>query len=168
MALTVKLALLIIIARVFGPVHKRTRIGIWIFMGFITAYYVSGIIVKIRICWPIPAYWRGETDKCLDQAAIVLVDSIISVVSDLAILLLPTPLTWSLQMPNKRKARVVGLLCAGGIATAFSVYRLVMIVNEGQSANQSIVFIKVILTGYVLLFPCRIIVSVHYTDSLMK
>lgn len=43
--------------------------------------------------------------------------------------------------------RVVGILCAGGVATAFGVYRLAMIVNEGKSANQTIVFVKVIHSG---------------------
>ncbi|EHK40487.1 uncharacterized protein TrAtP1_006591 [Trichoderma atroviride] len=147
MAMTVKLALLIIIIRVFGSVHRRTLIGIYIFIGMIVAYYVSGFFIKIFICWPIHAYWEGDTSKCLDQSAIVTADSIISVISDLAILLLPTPLTWSLQLPRRKRFRVAGLLCAGGVATGFSIYRLAMIVDEGKSANMTMVFIKVILSG---------------------
>lgn len=147
MTLFVKLALLIIIARVFGAVHKKTVIGINILRAMLILYYGSGLIIKIRICWPIEAYWLGETDKCLDQSAIITADSILSVISDLAILLLPVPLTWSLQLPMKKKLRVIGLLAAGGLATAFSVYRLIMILTEGASSNQTIVFIKVILSG---------------------
>jgi hypothetical protein len=85
----------------------------------------------------------------MNQSAIITSDAIISVVSDLTILLLPTPLTWSLQLPRRRRLRVSGILCAGGIATAFSIYRLAMIVSERNSTNQTIVFIKVILSGYV-------------------
>lgn len=154
MAFTVKLALLIIIARVFGPVHRKTMMGVWCLIALLAGYYFSGTIVKICICMPVDAYWKGETDKCLNQQAIVLVDSIVSVISDLAILLLPVPLTWSLQMPRKKKLRVSGLLCGGGVATGFSVYRLIMIAQEGSSVNQTIVFIKVIMTGLVFLsFP---------------
>ncbi len=76
-------------------------------------------------------------------------DSIISVISDLAILVLPLPLTWSLQMPRKKKIRVIGLLGAGGLATAFSVYRLALIIHNGQSQDATVVLIKVILSGYV-------------------
>ncbi|KAF5011724.1 hypothetical protein FDECE_2184 [Fusarium decemcellulare] len=147
MALTVKLALLFIIIRVFGSVHKKTMIGIYIFIAMLVAYYVSGLFIKIFICWPISAYWRGETDKCLDQRAIITADAIISVVSDLVILLLPTPLTWSLQLSRRKRLRVTGILCAGGVATAFSIYRLAMILHEGKSPNQTIVFTKVILSG---------------------
>lgn len=149
MALFCKLSLLLLIARVFGSVYKKTILGIRIFMGALIVYYVTGLIIKIRICWPVSAYWLGESDKCLDQAAIITADSIISVVSDLAILLLPTPLTWSLNMPRKKKLRVTGVLCAGGLATAFSIYRLGMVVAEGGSPNQTIVFVKVVLSGYV-------------------
>ncbi|RKK89683.1 hypothetical protein BFJ68_g16650 [Fusarium oxysporum] len=147
MALTVKLALLFIIIRVFGSVHKKTMIGIYIFIGMLVAYYVSGFFIKVFICWPISAYWKGETDKCLDQSAIITADALISVMSDLVILLLPTPLTWSLQLSTRKRLRVIGILCAGGVATAFSIYRLAMILHEGKSVNQTIVFTKVILSG---------------------
>lgn len=71
MALTVKLALLLIIIRVFGSVHKKTLIGVYIFIAMIVSYYVSGIFIKIFVCWPISAYWRGEREKCMDQSAII-------------------------------------------------------------------------------------------------
>ncbi|KAL7784575.1 hypothetical protein V8C37DRAFT_420614 [Trichoderma ceciliae] len=147
MAMTVKLALLVIIIRVFGSVHRRTLVGIYIFIGMIVAYYVSGLFIKIFICWPIHAYWEGDASRCLDQSAIVTADSIISVISDLAILLLPTPLTWSLQLPRRKRLRVTGLLCAGGVATGFSIYRLALIVDQRNSTNMTMVFIKVILSG---------------------
>ncbi|RYP12243.1 hypothetical protein DL765_007428 [Monosporascus sp. GIB2] len=147
MTLFVKIALLVLIARVFGSVHKKALYAIYSLLGLIVLYYVSGLIVKIRICQPVSAYWRGETDKCLNQSAIITTDAIISVISDLAILCLPLPLTWSLQLPFKKKLRVIGILCAGGTATAFSIYRLGLIVHDGHSPNQTIVFTKVVLTG---------------------
>ncbi|KAJ4246251.1 hypothetical protein NW762_013601 [Fusarium torreyae] len=147
MALGVKLSLLFIIIRVFGSVHKKTMIGIYVFIAMLVAYYVSGLFIKIFICKPISAYWHAEMDKCLDQNAIITADAIISVISDLAILFLPTPLTWSLQLSRRKRLRIIGILCAGGIATAFSIYRLAMILHERHSINQTIVFTKVILSG---------------------
>lgn len=147
MALAVKLALLVIIIRVFGSVHKKTLVGVYVLIGTLVAYYGSGFFIKLFICWPISAYWRGERDKCLNQSAIITSDAIISVISDLTILLLPTPLTWSLQLPRRKRLRVSGILCAGGIATAFSIYRLILIIAERRSANQTVVFVQVILSG---------------------
>lgn len=150
MAMTVKLALLIIIIRVFGAVHRKTLMGVYIFIGMLGVYYLSGFFIKMFICWPISAYWSGEKARCMNQSAIITADAIISVISDLVILLLPTPLTWSLQLPRRKRLRVTGLLCAGGIATGFSIYRLVLILVDRSSENQTIVFTKVVLSGYVL------------------
>lgn len=41
--------------------------GIKIFELLLFLYYGSGLIIKIRTCWPIEAYWLGQKDKCLNQ-----------------------------------------------------------------------------------------------------
>ncbi|KAJ5641417.1 hypothetical protein N7490_005417, partial [Penicillium lividum] len=148
MALFVKIALLAILVRIFSPYRGKVWF-IYIFLGCLCTYYVVALIVKINICNPIPRYWKGELvpGSCLDQKAALVADSVISVVSDSIILILPLPLTWSLQMPRNRKLRVIGLLGAGGLATGFSIYRLVLVLKDGSSADQSIVFIQVILSG---------------------
>lgn len=51
--------------------------------------------------------------------------------------------------------KVMALLSAGGLATGFSLYRLVMIVQDGQSPDQTMVFTRVILTGYVFIPNCK-------------
>ena len=148
MAFVVKLALLLIIARVFSP-YKKSVIFIYTFTGLLLAYYIAGLVVKIRPCMPVSDYWESDHSNCLDQRAVIMCDSIVSVVSDILILFLPLPLTWSLQMEAKKKLRVMGILAAGGLATGFSIYRLAMIVQTGDSPNQTMVFARVVLSGYV-------------------
>ncbi|KAJ5107992.1 hypothetical protein N7456_004667 [Penicillium angulare] len=148
MALFVKIALLSILTRIFAPYRGKVWF-IYIFLGCLCTYYTVALIVKIRMCSPIPQYWLGNVPgaTCLDQTAALIADSVISVVSDIIILVLPLPLTWSLQMSRNRKLRVIGLLSAGGLATGFSLYRLVLVLKEGNSTNQTIVFMDVILSG---------------------
>lgn len=155
MALFVKIALLSILTRIFAPYRSKV-LFIYIFLGCLCCYYTVALIVKIRICNPIPMYWLGEVEggSCLDQAAALIADSVISVVSDIIILILPLPLTWSLQMSRNRKLRVIALLGAGGLATGFSVYRLVLVLKDGKSSDISLMFIRVILSGYVMFTPC--------------
>ena len=149
MAFFVKVALLFILIRVFAP-YKKTIKLIYLLLGLLLAYYIPALIIKIRICMPISTYWRRDgRGTCLNQGAVITSDSIMSVISDLAILIMPFPLTWSLQMPIRKKLRVMGILGAGGLATAFSIYRLWMIVVSGASPDQTIIFIRVILSGYV-------------------
>jgi hypothetical protein len=150
MALFVKIALLSILTRIFAPYRGKVWF-IYIFLACLCCYYIVALIIKIRMCDPIPMYWLGavEGGSCLDQTAALIADSVISVVSDIIILILPLPLTWSLQMSRNRKLRVMGLLGAGGLATGFSLYRLVLVLKDGNSPDMSLMFVRVILSGYV-------------------
>lgn len=148
MTLSIKLSLLSLIARVFAPFKRKVQ-GIQVLGVILIIYYITSLILKIRICWPISAYWHLQMDKCLDQSAIILGDSIISTVTDAIILLLPLPLTWSLQITRGRKLRVGGMLAVGGLATAFSAWRLHLILTDGASPDATILFVQVVLSGYV-------------------
>ncbi|KAB8263583.1 hypothetical protein BDV32DRAFT_110472 [Aspergillus pseudonomiae] len=146
MSLFVKFALLSILIRIFKP-YKGRIMFIYVFLGCLTIYYIIAEIVKIRMCDPVPAYWTLEPANCLDQQAALIADSVISVISDIMILVLPLPLTWSLQMSRSKKLRVVGMLSAGGLATAFSIYRLILVLKDGRSENTTVMFMCVILSG---------------------
>ncbi|KAI3054290.1 hypothetical protein CBS147353_11454 [Aspergillus niger] len=147
MALFVKIALLSILIRIFSP-YRSKILFIYVVLGCLCIYYMVAEIVKIRICDPVPGYWTLDPKaSCLNQQAALIADSVISVVTDFIILVLPLPLTWSLQMSRTKKLRVIGMLSAGGLATAFSLYRLVLVLREGSSRDQTIVFLLVILSG---------------------
>ena len=148
MTLTIKLSLLSLIARVFAP-YKRKVQGIYALGVILIIYYIASWVLKIRICAPVSAYWRLELDKCLDQSAIILGDSIVSTVTDAIILVLPLPLIWSLQITNDRKLRVGGMLAVGGLATAFSAWRLHLLRTQGASQDITILFVQIVLSGYV-------------------
>jgi hypothetical protein len=144
-----KFCLLWIMTRVFSPFRKAV-IFIYVFMGIMLAYYIPAVIVKIRICSPIASFWDQDIKgTCLDEASIILADAVVSMVSDLIILLLPLPLTMSLQMPKKKKIRVIGLLGAGGLAVTSSVIRLALIVTTGQSKDSTYAFMRINMLGYV-------------------
>lgn len=150
-----KVCLLWIMTRVFNPFRKAV-IFIYVFMGIMLAYYIPAVIVKIRICNPIGSFWNKDIKgTCLDETSIILADAVVSMVSDLIILILPLPLTMSLQMPRKKKMRVIGLLGAGGLAVTASVIRLALIVTTGQSKDATYAFMRINMLGYVYLrdFP---------------
>ncbi len=148
MTLFIKLSLLTLIARVFSPYKRRVQ-AIWGLAGLLVVYYLIALVLKIRVCWPISAYWKGETSRCLDQSALITADSIISTVTDTIILILPLPMTWSLQLPLSKKCRIGGMLAIGGLATAFSAWRLHLILTEGKSTDATVLFVKVVMSGSV-------------------
>lgn len=133
--------------RVFSPFRKAV-IFIYVFMGVMLAYYIPAVIVKIRLCNPISKFWNDDIEgSCMDQNAIIMADAIISVSSDLIVLLLPLPLTISLQMPTKKKMRVIAILGAGGLAVASSIIRLVMTVVNAGSKDTTLAFMRVNMLG---------------------
>ena len=142
-----KFCLLWIMTRVFSPFRKAV-IFINVFMGVMLAYYIPAVIVKIRLCNPISKFWNDDIEgSCMDQNAIIMADAIISVSSDLIVLLLPLPLTISLQMPTKKKMRVIAILGAGGLAVASSIIRLVMTVVNAGSKDTTLAFMRVNMLG---------------------
>ncbi|KAL4887883.1 hypothetical protein BDV59DRAFT_211781 [Aspergillus ambiguus] len=133
------LTLLSLIIRIFQP-HAEKVAFVYGFTALIICYYIAIIFVKIFICWPIRAYWQDwrnahTTQRCLNRPAVIIADSSISVVTDLAILIFPLVLSWSLHMPPSKKAGVVTILGAGCIAIGFSLYRLILVSLEFDTPN---------------------------------
>lgn len=146
-AFFIKTSILLFLTRVFAP-FRRAVIGIYIFIGFMLAYYLPVVIIKSIICHPVRLFWDHDVSgKCFNQRALILADSVISVLSDLIIFALPLPLASDLHMPLKKKLRVAAIFSAGGLACVTSIIRLVDIVHNGMSPNQTLVFMRVNLWG---------------------
>jgi hypothetical protein len=149
MAYLIKVSLLLILTRVFRP-HKKTIIFVYAFMGAMLAYYVPVLIIKVRICAPISGLWNPNAHAtCMNQRALFTADTVMSAVTDLAVLILPIPLTWSLQVPLRKKLKIIALLGAGGVATASSIVRLILVIHLGSSADETTTFVRFNLLGYV-------------------
>ncbi|KAF7594033.1 hypothetical protein BBP40_010311 [Aspergillus hancockii] len=142
-----KISLLWILTRVFSP-YRKTITFIYVFLGVMLAYYIPAVIVKIRICDPISKFWVPDLPgSCLDQRSIIMADAVVSVVSDIIILILPLPLTLGLQLPTRKKMRVMGILGAGGLACASSIIRLILIIFTGQSKDATMAFMRINMFG---------------------
>lgn len=155
LAMTVKVTLLLVLARIYSPF--RGAIAVYVLLALNVLYYFIILFIKAFICDPVSAYWTEMTrpkgsGTCLDRSAVIIADSLISVISDIAIFVLPVVFTWPLQMRKTLKIKVVSLLGLGGIAVGFSLYRLVLLIVDGNSPDQSILFMRVLLSGYVCQF----------------
>lgn len=144
----VKLALLSVMLRIFAP-DRRKVLVIHASLIVLLCYYIPALFIKIFFCKPISAYWYGieHGGSCIDQQKVIIADSVISIVSDLWILILPVPMLWSLHMSRVKKLRVIALLGAGGLATAFSIWRLVIMVEEAQTTDTTWFWIHAVLTA---------------------
>lgn len=148
LTLVVKMSLLLILARIYRPF--RGVITVYIILAMNTVYYITILFVKAFACTPVSTYWKVASEinrSCLDRSAVIVADSVISVVSDIAILVLPVIFTWPLKMPILAKMKVITILGLGGIAVGFSIYRLVLLIVMGKTRDQTILFMRVLLSG---------------------
>ncbi|WDK21179.1 integral membrane protein [Colletotrichum graminicola] len=142
-----KLALLMIVIRVFR-FHQKTKIGIYLTIAFMAGYYVPVFFLKTFICRPIRGFWNPNSRAaCLDQRAIFVADTITSAVTDLAVLILPIPAAASLRMSWEKRLKVMGMLSAGGIATAASLARMVIVIRLQETKDETVEFIRFNLLG---------------------
>lgn len=132
-AFCTKVTLLLLIARVFS-VHPVVGMGIRIFIVLIFLAYVPLFFMKMFICKPISAYWEaydtysdgmgpGQNSDCGGQSELFQGDIMISVVTDVLILILPIPMAWRMEAPRWQKIKIACLLGAGGAATVTTVVR---------------------------------------------
>lgn len=82
-------------------------------------YYVPAFFIKVFRCNPIHITWIVTAPgKCFtDEGSIFLADCIVSLVTDVTILVLPMPLVWVLKASLRRKLRIM-VVFAGGILYA--------------------------------------------------
>ncbi|KAJ0142997.1 hypothetical protein CTA2_1339 [Colletotrichum tanaceti] len=144
-----KLALLLVVLRVFR-FHNKTRIGIYVLSVCMTGYYLPVLILKALICRPVAGFWDPSVEAvCFDQRAIFVADTVTSAITDLAVLCLPIPVAVTLRMSWPRRLRVIAMLSAGGLATAASIVRLIIVMQLQKSNDQSVDFIRFNLLGCV-------------------
>ncbi|KAK6849075.1 hypothetical protein PG995_012908 [Apiospora arundinis] len=143
-----KFALLLVIARVFGT-FRATRISAWVIMVAMLCYYVPVFIIKIQVCRPINSYWdlgvKGV--NVVSQRSLFVADTVMSTVSDIAVLLLPVPAIVSLRMNMAQKLKIWCMLGLGGIATMASIVRMVIVMKLQKSNDQSVDFVRFNLLG---------------------
>lgn len=149
----IKSSLLLMITRIFSPVHYRVYF-IYTFLACMACYYFAVLMAKTMVCIPISAYWESTSSasamtslaRCLNQRALFITDCLVGLITDAMILVLPLTFTWSLHMTREKKLRIAVLLGAGGFATLFSLYRLVVIF-EAVSQDPTRIFTRLDLTA---------------------
>jgi len=100
------------------------------------AWAVFGLVF---LCRPIQAYWDVKIDgHCMDAEDHFWSTSIIGIVLDWAIWILPMPVVGSLRLPKRQKWGLWGLFGLGCLACVVSILRLTLVneaVHEGKATK---------------------------------
>ncbi|KAI0171598.1 hypothetical protein BJ166DRAFT_589655 [Pestalotiopsis sp. NC0098] len=121
----VKLSILAMLYRLVHPTESRLTIIVLSASSFVV---VTGILFGFIIifqCSPVSDYWTLSVrpQKCIDEAAHLLVAGITNILTDFAIVILPIRMTASLQLPRRQHYILYALFCTGFCACVVGVVR---------------------------------------------
>lgn len=83
-----------------------------------TVYPLILWITMASACQPVSHYWNqyiGGKGKCIDVKLFFLVLGIVNMINDIILLVVPIPQILVLQMNNRMKASIIGIMLLGSL-----------------------------------------------------
>ncbi|OTB06303.1 hypothetical protein M426DRAFT_319043 [Hypoxylon sp. CI-4A] len=120
---TIKWSILAFYRRIFPqPWFRWALYGVAAFMG---AWMFTTVFAIIFQCIPIEFNWDTTIDgaHCINIGQMALATSILNVLTDVAILILPLPLVWKLNVSRQRRWGLIFLFALGGGACVVGITR---------------------------------------------
>jgi hypothetical protein len=112
---TCKMAVLWMYTHIFPP--SGVRLAVWITMGFSAAFAVVFIPIFMTACSPPSAAWALDPMVAFAKCHPIQRQEFASVganmVLDLAVVIVPMPMVWKLQLAMKKKIMVISLFSLG-------------------------------------------------------
>lgn len=82
----------------------------------ITFWWIGTILADILICIPVEHGWNPTIPgHCVNKKLLFIIPPIPWIVTDLAVLFMPLPMVWKLQMPRLQRVGLAGLFILGGL-----------------------------------------------------
>ncbi|KAH8664126.1 hypothetical protein BX600DRAFT_512191 [Xylariales sp. PMI_506] len=113
--------------------HRLVR---WLMYACVVSYVAVFITVTFG-CFPTQKNWQVVPDpglKCTFKLQNFIVAVVLNVLTDAAILCIPLPLLWTLQIPLKRKLVIGLLICSGFFVISAAIIRVVLTLGANPSA----------------------------------
>lgn len=97
-----KLSVLFLLSRIFTLESKLMKYGIITIGIWTVLWFIAGVLYVFLHCRPLSTNW-GKPHQCLPNFYESVIFGVLNVVSDLAILLLPQPVIWKLNLPTGKR-----------------------------------------------------------------
>ncbi|RBA14175.1 hypothetical protein FPRO05_02967 [Fusarium proliferatum] len=120
----IKLTFLIHYYRIMSVSNMR-----WLYLGALGFIILWGTYQGIGVfffCIPIQSFWdSGVKGRCLlAQPTMWLISGIVHIVTDFAIIVMPLPIVWKLQLPRYQKIYLTGIFGLGTLTLAIAILRV--------------------------------------------
>ncbi|KAF1352738.1 hypothetical protein EJ07DRAFT_23355, partial [Lizonia empirigonia] len=114
------------------------------------AIFVVNILLACLQCMPFDEILHPGTHpeaKCIPPIVLLVVPSILNIVEDIYILVLPISTVLSLQMSTRRKVAVLAVISFGASAVLVACFRLIPLFELNSSPDLSYVLGKMIIVA---------------------
>ena len=109
-----KLSVCCMYLALFRP-NNYLRRATYFMIAFLITNAISWFIPSVAVCQPISAYWNQEPENCIDYQVFGVWISLPHIVSDLAIMILPLPVLWKMQLKRAKKLGLTITFLAGSL-----------------------------------------------------
>jgi hypothetical protein len=107
-----KLGILLMYYRIFHFPYFKTMA--YVIGAFIIAWVITITFLFIFICVPVEKLWYPDLPgHCIDQVGTWIANAACTILSDIAILILPIPQVWKLHLKRSEKVGAMFAFCLG-------------------------------------------------------
>ncbi|KAL8744572.1 MAG: hypothetical protein Q9184_007984 [Pyrenodesmia sp. 2 TL-2023] len=128
-----KISITLFYRRIFRG--KLFNILVWILCAVIVGWGIAFFFATLFECVPVSLVWKtfyGEPRSCYVYFPMFIATAVTNMVIDFALIGLPWPMIWRLQMPLKQKIAVGGVFTLGALVCAISIARLAFFMEAGR------------------------------------
>ncbi|KAL8963927.1 MAG: hypothetical protein Q9183_004840, partial [Haloplaca sp. 2 TL-2023] len=117
---TTKLSILLFYRRVFmnQATSRRFRYTWYAILTWTICWCISVFFAAAFQCTPASYFWTKYTRKtegtCMDLNPLLIVTACLNIITDIALLILPMPVVWNLQIDRSQKLAVSCIFLLGG------------------------------------------------------
>ncbi|ROV89688.1 hypothetical protein VSDG_08117 [Cytospora chrysosperma] len=124
----VKNGMLLFFLRVGGSINN-VRLFIFSLIIFNTAMMVAIFVADMLQCIPVEKAFDASIEgTCIDTVSFFVATAALTILTDILVMIIPTWITWNLQLKLKKKLAVIFLLSMGLVVTGISIYRMYFLI----------------------------------------
>jgi len=102
----------------------RTRVICLYLIIFLGLWGVTQEVLVCFSCQPISVFIPSQAAVCIDSLTIWYLTSIMNIITDFIVFMVPMPAIRSLQLPRRQKLLVISIFCLGFFTCIISIVRL--------------------------------------------
>ena len=144
---TTKLAVLLLYQRIFTGEFFRK--AVWVGYALVFCWTVGYFFAMLLQCWPISTNWTGpggNPNLCVNTVDLLVSHAWSDTLLDFAILAMPLPCIWGLQMKIRHKIGVSAIFLLGLLTVGAGIARIVVFENVDKATQSGAMDVTWILT----------------------